>query len=282
HVLGGKTRNCRARPIIQSRRVHAHQQSGVAITFDDPLNSPLIKLNMYVRGKRHKAVGQTRFGVDLRQQLPFPPAIVVFGGRQPQRFERLGTLKKLVPPFARKKPGQHCVIRLPDQNKFIALLLNNHCAALVRGSLEEFSDCAPHFNAAHSQRFAPLPLLCAALRRQSSVDWLTAPSPSPPHRHVGHIACIRDPLSTWGSGGTGRRARLRILWPKGRGGSTPSSRTLHTFNPSKRCENPVFMRLPKAPGRSKPRQVCLIEAREMRHSVPVATVVWVQFEGNFC
>jgi hypothetical protein len=28
-----------------------------------------------------------------------------------------------------------------------------------------------------------------------------------------------------GSGGTGRRARLRILWPKGRGGSTPSFRT---------------------------------------------------------
>src|SRR5216683_6235877 len=28
-----------------------------------------------------------------------------------------------------------------------------------------------------------------------------------------------------GSGGTGRRARLRILWPKGRGGSNPSFRT---------------------------------------------------------
>ena len=28
-----------------------------------------------------------------------------------------------------------------------------------------------------------------------------------------------------GSGGTGRRAGLRILWPKGRGGSTPSFRT---------------------------------------------------------
>jgi hypothetical protein len=28
-----------------------------------------------------------------------------------------------------------------------------------------------------------------------------------------------------GSGGTGRRARLRILWPKNRGGSSPLSRT---------------------------------------------------------
>src|SRR5260370_33935324 len=34
-----------------------------------------------------------------------------------------------------------------------------------------------------------------------------------------------------GSGGTGRRARLRILWPKGRGGSTPSFRTKPCFAP---------------------------------------------------
>src|SRR5271157_1176605 len=32
-----------------------------------------------------------------------------------------------------------------------------------------------------------------------------------------------------GSGGTGRSARLRILWPKGRGGSTPLSRTTFPF-----------------------------------------------------
>src|SRR5579864_1088498 len=38
----------------------------------------------------------------------------------------------------------------------------------------------------------------------------------------------RFPVYWWnhcGSGGTGRRARLRILWPKGRGGSNPSFRT---------------------------------------------------------
>src|SRR5580704_19188094 len=37
------------------------------------------------------------------------------------------------------------------------------------------------------------------------------------------------PVYWWnhcGSGGTGRRARLRILWPKGRGGSNPSFRTI--------------------------------------------------------
>jgi hypothetical protein len=39
----------------------------------------------------------------------------------------------------------------------------------------------------------------------------------------------RFPVYWWnhcGSGGTGRRARLRILWPKGRGGSNPSFRTI--------------------------------------------------------
>ncbi len=40
-----------------------------------------------------------------------------------------------------------------------------------------------------------------------------------------------------GSGGTGRRARLRILWPKGRGGSTPSFRTMPSLN---RRENHGF------------------------------------------
>src|ERR1700751_3518303 len=32
-----------------------------------------------------------------------------------------------------------------------------------------------------------------------------------------------------GSGGTGRRARLRILWPKNRGGSSPLSRTISSL-----------------------------------------------------
>lgn len=39
----------------------------------------------------------------------------------------------------------------------------------------------------------------------------------PDSRYIGGTTC--------GSGGTGRRARLRILWPKGRGGSNPSFRT---------------------------------------------------------
>jgi hypothetical protein len=39
---------------------------------------------------------------------------------------------------------------------------------------------------------------------------------------VGKLVEWRDHC---GSGGTGRRARLRILWPKGRGGSNPSFRT---------------------------------------------------------
>ena len=52
-------------------------------------------------------------------------------------------------------------------------------------------------------------------------------------RYIGEDHC--------GSGGTGRRARLRILWPKGRGGSNPSFRTnsfIGVF--SNRCKSPVF------------------------------------------
>src|ERR1700682_3178536 len=37
--------------------------------------------------------------------------------------------------------------------------------------------------------------------------------------------CTINELLRCGSGGTGRRARLRILWPKGLAGSTPVSRT---------------------------------------------------------
>ena len=39
-----------------------------------------------------------------------------------------------ITPLARKKPGQYRVVRLPDQDQLIALLLNDHCAALVRSS----------------------------------------------------------------------------------------------------------------------------------------------------
>src|SRR5260370_29021684 len=136
-----------------------------------PPRSTLFPYTTLFRSKRHEAVGQTCLGVDFRLQLPFLPAIVVFAGRQPQRFEKLQPLEKLVPPFARKKAGQYCVIRLPDQNKLIALLSNDHRAALVRSSLEGFFRLRACTSTRTGQRFVPLPLLCAALCRQSSVDW---------------------------------------------------------------------------------------------------------------
>src|SRR3989442_442040 len=93
------------RPDEAPNRLRAHDHSH---------DAPSIKLNMLVGGQRHEVKGQTRFRVDLRLQLPFPPAVIVFAGRQTKRFEWLGPLKKLVAPFASKKTRQHGVIGLPD------------------------------------------------------------------------------------------------------------------------------------------------------------------------
>ena len=46
--------------------------------------------------------------------------------------------------------------------------------------------------------------------------------------------------SSCGSGGTGRRARLRILWPKNRGGSSPLSRTNLWWWSFPLCKTSVF------------------------------------------
>ena len=66
-----------ARPVIQPQAMHADQQAGVVVRLNDALNSPLIKFDMFFCGKRHEAVRQTRFGVDMRLQFPLAPAIVV-------------------------------------------------------------------------------------------------------------------------------------------------------------------------------------------------------------
>jgi hypothetical protein len=43
-------------------------------------------------------------------------------------------LEEVIAPLAGKKARQYRVIRLPNQNQLIALLLNDHSAALVRSS----------------------------------------------------------------------------------------------------------------------------------------------------
>src|SRR5712664_2117314 len=72
-------------------------------------------------------------------------------------------------------------------------------------------------------------ILCSHLRRLSStIAGLLAVARPWEGLENRSGAAILKPVE-WkhhcGSGGTGRRARLRILWPKGRGGSNPSFRT---------------------------------------------------------
>src|SRR5260370_19077924 len=117
---------------------------------------------MPVRGDRHETIGQTRFRFYLRPQLPVRPAVIVLAGRQTQRFESPRPPEKLVAPLARKKTGKHRVIRLPDQNKLVALLLNNHCAALIRSPTRRlFFGCAPTQPLAHRT----LGIVSAIMRR---------------------------------------------------------------------------------------------------------------------
>jgi hypothetical protein len=56
----------------------------------------------------------------------------VFCRREQEGFLRLGWQKLLIPQLARKMACQDSMIRLADQNKMIALFLNDHGAALFR------------------------------------------------------------------------------------------------------------------------------------------------------
>jgi hypothetical protein len=49
-----------------------------------------------------------------------------------ERFQGLGPREDFIAQFARKKPGQNRMVRLANQDKMIAVLLNDHGAALVR------------------------------------------------------------------------------------------------------------------------------------------------------
>src|SRR6267142_4373519 len=76
-----------------------------------------------------------------------------------------------------------------------------------------------------------------------------------------------------GSGGTGRRARLRILWPKGRGGSNPSSRTSSYLIPCKTCNFVGFAAFLNDSSEANRGKALRIEERKMCHSVPVEKLI---------
>src|SRR5208282_6944170 len=105
---------------------------------DDTFNAPLIERDVLLSGNRHKVVRCEGLGVDLGQELPFVPAIIMLRCGQTERFKRLGPAEQLVAQRPREKPRQHGVVRLPDQYELIALLLNDHGAALFRSGASQW------------------------------------------------------------------------------------------------------------------------------------------------
>src|SRR5260370_10843802 len=132
HVLGGKSRHGGARSIVKARAVHADEETGVAVHFYNAFDAPLVEIDMLLSGQGHEAVGQKRDGVDARLEFPLVPAIIMLRGGELERFPRFGADEDFIACFARKIARQNGMVRLANQDKMIALLLNDHGAALVR------------------------------------------------------------------------------------------------------------------------------------------------------
>ena len=112
--------------------MHADEEPGVAVHFYNAFDSPLVKVDVLRSGQRHEAVRQKSDRVDARLDFPFVPTVVVFCGGELERFQRFGTSEVFIACFARKIPRQDRVIRLANHDQMIAVLLNDHSAALVR------------------------------------------------------------------------------------------------------------------------------------------------------
>src|SRR5258708_2992716 len=87
---------------------------------------------MLLSGNGREAVRQACLEVQARLQFPLAPSIIVLSGGKAEGRERLGPCELRVPPFTGEKTRQDPMIRLADQNELIALLLNDHGAALAR------------------------------------------------------------------------------------------------------------------------------------------------------
>src|SRR5260370_5509733 len=174
HVLSGKPRHGGAGSIVKAGAVHAHEEAGVAVHFDNTIDSPLIEIDVLQSGKGHKAVRQERDGVDARLEFRLVPAIVVLRGSELERFPRLGPGEVFIPGFARKKPRQNRMVRLANQDQMIALLLNDHGAALVRsaGCSSRLLRRARSPGGGHSKQFCSRP-------RYFALTPLSNPAPSP-------------------------------------------------------------------------------------------------------
>src|SRR5581483_7488557 len=126
HILRRKSGHRRPRLVVQPRGVHADQQGGVMIRLHQPLDSPLINQNVLIGWNGHKAVRQPRLRIDSRLQLRLAPPVVVLRRRKTERRKRLRLHELLVSPLFCEKSGQKRMIRLPDQQKLVALFLNDH------------------------------------------------------------------------------------------------------------------------------------------------------------
>ncbi len=113
-VLRGKSRHGSAGAVIQTGGVHAGQQSSVMIDFYQSLDSLLIQSDVRCSRNRHKAVRKVSLWIKLRLQLPFAPAVIVFGDGETERSVGLRLTKALVAPFAREKSREKSMIRLPN------------------------------------------------------------------------------------------------------------------------------------------------------------------------
>src|SRR6266404_9508788 len=105
------------------------------IRFHHALDSALVERDVLLRRNRHERVRRKGYRVNTRLLFPLSPAVVVLCCSQAKRFHGRGLRKNLVSQFAREKSRQHRVIRLADNYKFIALILDNHCAALFRSRI---------------------------------------------------------------------------------------------------------------------------------------------------
>jgi hypothetical protein len=77
-------------------------------------------------------MGDKALLIHARLELPFLPAVIVFGGGEAKGIERLGALENFVAIFTSKKTGQKGMVGLADGHHGIALLLQDHWLFLVR------------------------------------------------------------------------------------------------------------------------------------------------------
>ena len=71
---------------------------------DHALNTPLVESDVLLRWNGHEVVGTEGLWIDLREQFPFLPAVVMFRRGKAERLKGSGRLKSLFPSARAKNP----------------------------------------------------------------------------------------------------------------------------------------------------------------------------------